>query len=177
MRIISGKLKGRIFNSPHGHRTHPMSDKIRGGLFNALGDIEGLTMLDAFAGTGAVGFEALSRGARQVVAIEHERNAQRTIQENVSALQLQNKYKLIQTTILNWSQTNTSTIFDLVVIDPPYDDLQAQSVQAAASHTAPDGICILSWPGSQSLPTLVGFECIKDKTYGDAQLGFYSRVS
>ena len=70
MRIIAGYLGGRQFNSPRSNRTHPMSDKARGGLFNALGDISGLTVLDAFAGSGALSFEAISRGAESVIAVD-----------------------------------------------------------------------------------------------------------
>jgi 16S rRNA (guanine966-N2)-methyltransferase len=72
VRIIAGSLKGRTFSEPHGHRTHPMSEKVRGALFNALGDIEGLTFLDAFAGSGALSFEAASRGAKSVIAIDKD---------------------------------------------------------------------------------------------------------
>jgi 16S rRNA (guanine(966)-N(2))-methyltransferase RsmD len=76
MRIIAGTLGGRTFESPHGRRTHPMSDKVRGSLFNTLGDIDGLTILDAFAGSGALAFEAISRGAEHVLAIEIDNRAQ-----------------------------------------------------------------------------------------------------
>ena len=62
MRIIAGSLGGRVFKAPSGHRTHPMSEKIRGAIFNALGDISDLTVLDAFTGSGALCFEAVSRG-------------------------------------------------------------------------------------------------------------------
>ena len=69
MRVIAGRLGGRLFDSPHTRRTHPMSDKARGALFNMLGDIEGMHVLDPFAGTGALSFEAISRGAASALAI------------------------------------------------------------------------------------------------------------
>jgi 16S rRNA (guanine966-N2)-methyltransferase len=84
MRIIAGRLGGRHFASPQGRRTHPMSDKMRGALFNALGDIDGLSVLDAFAGSGALAFEAVSRGAGHAVAIDVDKSAQRAIAENIS---------------------------------------------------------------------------------------------
>src|SRR4051794_1002965 len=89
MRIIAGTLKGRIFQESHGHRTHPMSDKVRGALFNTLGDIEGLTFLDAFAGSGALSFEAASRGAKNVIAIDKDSSAHFVIEKNVKELGLQ----------------------------------------------------------------------------------------
>ena len=70
MRVIAGRLGGRNFDSPKTQRTHPMSDKVRGALFNALGDLGGLTVLDAFAGSGACSLEAASRGATEVLAID-----------------------------------------------------------------------------------------------------------
>jgi len=70
VRIIAGYLSGRQFNSPRSNRTHPMSDKARGGLFNSLGDISGLSLLDAFAGSGALSFEAISRGTASSVAVD-----------------------------------------------------------------------------------------------------------
>src|SRR3954471_4420017 len=99
MRIIAGNLKGREFKSPHGHRTHPMSDKMRGALFNVLGDIEGLTFLDAYAGSGALAFEAISRGAKDVVAVDKESAAQKTMSANVKDLKLDKKVKLVKANV------------------------------------------------------------------------------
>ena len=85
MRVIAGRLRGRQFKSPPGRRSHPMSEKMRGALFNVLGDIEGLTLLDAFSGSGAISFEAISRGARSVQAVEKAVLAYRTICKNIEA--------------------------------------------------------------------------------------------
>ncbi|MCA9328933.1 RsmD family RNA methyltransferase, partial [Candidatus Saccharibacteria bacterium] len=75
MRVIAGEFKSRILKDPTGNRTHPMAEKVRGALFNSLGDITGLDVLDAFAGTGAVGIEALSRGAKRVWSVELDNDA------------------------------------------------------------------------------------------------------
>jgi 16S rRNA (guanine966-N2)-methyltransferase len=75
MRVIAGFLGGRNFDSPGGHRTHPMSDKVRGAVFGVLGDIKGLSVLDAFAGSGALSIEAVSRGAKYAVAIDVDKRA------------------------------------------------------------------------------------------------------
>ena len=174
MRIIAGILGGRTFDSPHSQRTHPMSDKIRGALFNTLGDIEGLIVLDAFAGSGAIGFEAMSRGAQSVVAVEQDRVAQHAIEENIRALQLQDSIKLSKVSASVWLQTNPDVTFDVVVLDPPYDDVQLGLVESLTRAVAPDGILVISWPGEQEPPVLKGLELIKRRTYGDAQLLFYS---
>jgi 16S rRNA (guanine966-N2)-methyltransferase len=92
MRVVAGSLKGRIFNEPSGHQTHPMSEKVRGALFNALGDIEGLSVLDAFAGSGALSFEAVSRGAKSVVRLIKTRpRFTKVIENKYSGLSWQNK--------------------------------------------------------------------------------------
>ena len=105
MRIIAGQLKGNMFASPHGNRTHPMSDKVRGALFNALGDIEGLTVLDAFAGSGALAFEALSRGAASATLLKKDKPAQRAISENIVTLNVEKRTKLIRASANAWLGT------------------------------------------------------------------------
>ena len=89
MRVIAGTLGGRNFSSPHTRRTHPMSEKARGALFNALGDIHGLSVLDAFAGSGACSIEAVSRGVQtKSMAIDIDPEAVKTIAENIRSLDL-----------------------------------------------------------------------------------------
>lgn len=106
MRVIAGTLGGRLFASPNGHRTHPMSDKMRGALFNILGDISGLRVLDAFAGSGALSFEAISRGAAVVVAIERDRRAQQTIVENVDSLGIADEIQVVRANAKAWLRKN-----------------------------------------------------------------------
>lgn len=175
MRIIAGSIGGRLFESPHGNRTHPMSDKIRGALFNMLGDLSGLTVLDAFAGTGALSFEAISRGAKHALAIESDKAAQDTIAQNIKALGLRNSVKLVRASANGWLQTYTGEQFDIVLLDPPYDDLQSNLVQRLAQQTNGDGLLVVSWPGGNEIPQFDGFEAIKQKQYGDAQLAYYRR--
>lgn len=172
MRIIAGTLGGRTFDSPHGHRTHPMSDKIRGALFNMLGDIHGMSVLDAFAGSGALSFEALSRGAASAVAIDSDKSAQLTIVRNIKRLGLHGKVKCIQASANAWLQTSEAR-FDLVLLDPPYDDLQISLIERLVTRVEPEGLVALSWPGGQDLPQLPELVAVKHRAYGDAQLVFY----
>lgn len=175
MRIIAGTLGSRVFESPHGHRTHPMGDKIRGALFNMLGDMAGLTVLDAFAGSGALGFEAMSRGAKSVVAVEIDKSAQITIAKNKRQLGLDRSVQLIKASANAWLQTAGDPVFDIVLLDPPYDDLQLSLLQRLADCVAADGVLVLSWPGDQPLPDFATFDCVTKRSYGDAQLGFYQQ--
>lgn len=176
MRIIAGRLGGHPFVSPSGHRTHPMSDKSRGALFNALGDIEGLTVLDAFAGSGALSFEAISRGAKHAITIERDRSAQITIAANIKSLGLGRSVKLIKANAAGWLTTSDET-FDLVLIDPPFDDLQPNLLVRLAARTHAGGLAVLSLPPDAeiALPT-EEFERITAKRYGDNQLVFYRKT-
>ncbi|HUD10113.1 MAG TPA: RsmD family RNA methyltransferase [Candidatus Saccharimonadales bacterium] len=175
MRIIAGRLGGRSFDSPHGHRTHPMSDRVRGGLFNSLGDINGLTVLDAFAGSGALSFEALSRGAQSAIAIDIDKKAHDTIKKNASSLGLNHQIKITRANASGWSDNNPDQTFDIVIAAPPYDDLQFQLVEKLARHVGPDGLLVLDWPGAQAVPAFENFYEVAQRRYGDAQLIFYKR--
>ena len=173
MRIIAGQLKGRQFVSPSGRSSHPMSEKMRGGLFNALGDISNLSVLDAFAGSGALGYEAFSRGAKPIVLIEKSASAQNAIQKNIRLLSLNAQVKLIKASLGGWLDTSDIQ-FDLVFCDPPYHQLQTALIKRAAKQCLKSsGTLVLSWPGKQVLPELPDLRLVLNKNYGDAQLGFY----
>lgn len=175
MRVIAGALGGRTFDSPHSFKTHPMSDKVRGALFNILGDIQGLTVLDAFAGSGALGFEAISRGAVSVVAIDSDRTAQRVIAANSKALGMYRKLTLVKASANAWLQTNADASFDIVLCDPPYNDLQSSLLARLASCVKPGGLLVLSWPGTETEPEFDGLQKVMHRNYGDAELIFFER--
>lgn len=178
MRIISGRLGGRNFASPNGHRTHPMSDKIRGALFNALGDIEGLTALDAFAGSGALSFEAVSRGATHAVAIDNDKQAVQTMLENVQTLQLEDEVKVIKAGAGSWLETSTADDFDIVLLDPPYDHVQPRLLERLAGRATVDGVIVMSLPPNTHVELNVAqFRLLQHKSYGDAELHFYRRMA
>jgi 16S rRNA (guanine966-N2)-methyltransferase len=175
MRVIAGRLGGRLFDSPHTHRTHPMSDKARGALFNVLGDISGMRVLDAFAGTGALSFEAVSRGVASAVAVESDKVAQRTIAENINLLNVEGQVTLIRAYVASWLYRNAMLTFDLVLCDPPYNDPQFATLDKIAKRVAPGGILVLSWPSKEEIPVFARLEQIEQKAYGDMQLVFYRR--
>ncbi len=174
MRVIAGRLGGRNFLSPHSHRAHPMSDKVRGALFNALGDITGLSVLDAFAGSGALGYEALSRGAARVLAIDPDQAVQRTIKRNIEALGLNSQMKLVYATANAWLST-TSEMFNIVLCDPPYDDVQPTLLIKLAERTKAGGIVVFSLPTTTNLTLPNSYQLVVEKNYGDARLLFYRK--
>jgi 16S rRNA (guanine966-N2)-methyltransferase len=177
MRIIAGALKGREFRSPHGHKTHPMSDKVRGALFNVLGDIEGLTFLDAFAGSGALAFEAASRGAQSVVAVDNDSSAHSVLDQNVKQLKLQKVVRAVRANTGGWSIHNMEKKYDILLMDPPYNELQISLLSRLIKrHLDPGGLAVLSLPGDVEVPEFDRTEIPSQKKYGDAQLVFYRKT-
>lgn len=176
MRVIAGKLGGQIFEAPKGHRTHPMSEKAKGALFSALGDIEGLSVLDTFSGSGALAIEAASRGATNVIAIDHDINAYKTIAANIKKLGVEEQCHAIKANANGWSNRHPNDTFDIVLCDPPYDDIQYKVIRKIARHVRKDGIFVLSLPGGHETLTLEGLEIVQNKDYGDAQLVFYKKI-
>ncbi len=176
MRIIAGSLGGRTFEAPAGPQTHPMGDKIRGALFNALGDIQGLSILDAYSGSGAISLEAISRGAKMSVAIENDKDAQVVIKKNIIALGLSAAIELAHTGVKSWSSRHAGTKFDVVICDPPYDDIRRDQLRTLASHLKPNGVVVFSLPPEVNVGLDdVEFQLLSSKAYGDASLHFYRR--
>jgi 16S rRNA (guanine966-N2)-methyltransferase len=175
MRIIAGELKGRIFHDPPGHHSHPMSDKIRGALFNTLGDIEGLSILDAFGGSGAVAFEAVSRGAKSAVIIEQKRAPYGAIGRSIKELGVSKQIKAINADASSWSAHNKTSKFDIVVLDPPFGRPQFALLDKLVLHAKGGGVVVVSWPGHELPPAFDECKIISAKKYGDAQLVFYRK--
>ncbi len=178
MRIISGKLKSRLFDAPKSYSTHPMGDRVRGGLYSVLGDIEGLTVLDAFAGSGALSLEAISRGATKAVAIEIDKKAYLTLSKNIQNLGLVDFIEAIRANINSWANNNPNQRFDIVLCDPPYTNLQIKLLENLARHANIGGIVVYSLPPDTSV-LLPGTEYrhLTTKSYGDAQLVFYRKTA
>jgi 16S rRNA (guanine966-N2)-methyltransferase len=150
-----------------------MSERVKGAMFNVIGDITDMTVLDAFAGTGALGFESLSRGAAHVTFIERDRAAQNVIMENAATLKVDNETKLVRASVAAWSETSDGQKFDLIFADPPYHDVQFSTVSRLFNHLKPNGLMILSHPGRESAPTVNGVVVVDNRSYGDAALAFY----
>lgn len=177
MKVITGTLGGRFFEAPRGHRTHPMSEKIRGALFNSLGDISGLTVLDAFSGSGALGIEAISRGASQATLIEKDIAATKVIRNNIEQLGIDQQTKVTRANISSWSDNNPDARFNIVLVDPPHEKLQIDTINKITKHLSENGDFIINWPGKQEAPTIVDLSLEKQKSYGDSQLLFYRHAS
>jgi 16S rRNA (guanine966-N2)-methyltransferase len=172
MRIIAGKYGKRIFKAPSGHRTHPMSEKARGALFNALGDIHGFRVLDSYAGSGALAFEALSRGASFAQCVDNSKNAHKNMKETAEMLDLEEEIKITCANISTWSDNNADELFNIVFVDPPYHSVRDDIIEKLTRHVAPGGWLVVSYPSSEPTPKL-SLTFNERKNYGDATILFY----
>lgn len=177
MRVIAGKLGGRFFDSPDTTTTHPMGERIKGSLFNMLGDLDGQTVLEPFAGSGALSFEALSRGAASALLLERDKRAQQAIADNITTLGLTKKATLVKANCRSWSDTNLDAQFDLLLVDPPYHDMQLSTVALLIRHLKPKGLMVLSYQGRGPAPTVNGVVVVRTRLYGDAALAFYRKAA
>jgi len=176
VRIISGEFGGRIIDAPDTSRTHPMSERIRNALFNSIGDeVRDKNVLDAFAGTGAVGLEALSRGADQVTFVEKDRIAQKVLAKNIQTLGVETRTVIVYTTINNWLENSEHQEYDLIFADPPYNDTQFSTVSKLFGLLKRGGLMVLSHPGRGEIPTKTGVVVVDNRSYGNAYLTFYRR--
>lgn len=179
MRILGGQLRGRPLEQPRSRAVRPLSGKVRAALFDVAGPPTGLTVLDAYAGSGAAGFEAASRGAALVEALEANAGAARTIQHNATALGLSFGYILHQLTVETWlalpAQQPPSPRYDLIIADPPYAKLDPDVIGRLAAYLTSNGILALSQSSKLEPPVLESAELVKRKTYGDTALSFYAQ--
>ena len=171
MRVIAGELKGRRLKTPKWEGLRPTSDKLRETLFNVVARrVAGARVLDHYAGTGAIGIEALSRGASHVTFVDADRRAQTLIGENLRLCGVRDFYVIIRT-----PQSLPAASIDLAVLDPPYDepDLTA-SIAAAEPLMAPGGLLVLEHARRRQAPEQVGrLRKTRDLISGDSALAFY----
>ena len=177
MRIVAGRLKGRTLKGPTGDGVRPTSDGLRETLFNVLGDtIDGARVLDGFAGTGAVGIEALSRGASHATFIERDRRALTVIRQNIEICGVTAECAVMPADIMGLvRRTYELGPFEFVFLDPPYDEPAIDEVVTrAASWVGPSGTLVLEHSKRRSsleqAGTLVRYRILQA---GDSALSFY----
>ncbi len=176
MRIIAGEYKNLQLATPSGNKTHPMGERIRGAVFNSLGArLVGATVLDAFAGTGALGIESISRGAKSATLVENDKLANRVIRENVNRLSAsdQAKITLFPASVGKFIEENPWAKFDIIFADPPYNKLPASLLQQLPDLLANGGVLILSVPKKQEAISLPGLDMTRSATYADARICYY----
>jgi 16S rRNA (guanine966-N2)-methyltransferase len=185
MRITGGRFRSRLLSAPSGRATRPTSDRTREGLFGILssaGVVEGARVLDLYAGTGALGLEALSRGAAHVVFVESAREAVRVLRQNVAALGVEGETTVIAGEV-GGPRTSAAVLaaipFDLVLADPPWslvdegDAPEKVGWLIAREVLREGGTLVLERSSRSETPTIEGAFHTHDRRYGDATLAFY----
>lgn len=176
VRLISGVYGGRVLDGSGTSRTHPMSERIRNALFNSLGGrIVDATVLDAFAGSGALGLEALSRGAAHVTFVEKDRIASKIIAKNLDTLRVPRESSKLITAPVASVVSATDTQYDIIFADPPYHDPQFSTVIKLFGLLKPNGLMVLSYPGKSEIPTGAEVVVVDNRSYGNAALAYYQR--
>lgn len=179
MRIVAGKFKGKALASPKGQETRPTSDRVRESLFNILEhgidgfEIEGARVLDLFAGTGALGLEALSRGAKHCLFIENSAAARGIIRDNVEALSLTGNTSVWRRDATTLGPAGSSDACDLIFCDPPYGKGLGEQALAGALENGwvkPGAIAALEERSGADVEIPAGFLEIDRRTYGDTQI-------
>jgi 16S rRNA (guanine966-N2)-methyltransferase len=175
LRIIAGACKGHRLKAPAWAGLRPTSDKLRETLFNIVAPrVSDARVLDVFAGTGAVGLEALSRGAASAVFIESDRRAAALIAENAERCGVQNRCIIIRDTAEHALQQPVGNPFDLIVLDPPYAFEPLSQVMGAATHQlAPGGLLILEHASRRLPPPVDGAIVVRTVRSGDSALTLF----
>ncbi len=169
--ITGGIYKGRKITTPGG-KTHPMGERERLALFNMLtGEISGATVLDAFAGSGALGIEALSRGASSVTFVDKSTDATGVIRKNLNSLGAENIFCIISGRMSDVALK--LGVFDVILADPPYDDFRMPEIDCLASVLKDGGVLVLSHPGDA--PEMNGLVLEKTRQYARAHISFYHK--
>ena len=146
MRIIAGSHRGHTIYAPRGRDTRPTSDRVRENVFNILGSVEGAAVLDLYAGSGALGLEALSRGAARAVFVENDRDAVRAIERNLEKLRLPGTVLRQDAVTALATEAGAGRKYDLVLVDPPYEmytEIEPQLARYLPQLLAEDGLFVL----------------------------------
>ena len=176
MRVIAGSLKGRRLQAPAWDGLRPTSDKLRETLFNVVAARVGeARVLDGFAGTGAVGIEALSRGAAHVTFVESDPRAVRLIERNLEHCAVTDRYAIIRARFADAARRLQSGSFELVFLDPPYGpDVIVSTLEAASPLLAHGGLLILEHARRDAAPASAGsLAKTRDIMSGDSALSLY----
>jgi len=178
MRIIAGSLKGRRLDAPNWEGLRPTSDRLRETLFNVIAPrIQGACLLDGFAGTGAVGIEALSRGAAHVTFVERDPRAAALVEANLRRCGVTDRYAIIRARFGGTEQPSGSESFDVIFLDPPYGATELLSaIDAAESLVQAHTLLIVEHARRDASPeSRGGLVRTRLLTSGDSALSFYSR--
>ena len=176
MRVVAGSLRGRVVIAPEGESTRPTTDRARQATFNSLdsfGFVNEAKVVDLFAGSGAMGIEALSRGAASCAFVERDRKALDAIRQNIVTLDLGERTSVISGDVMTAVVAMRNV--DLVLADPPYDfENWSRLLEILLSVLAPGGVVVAE--SGREIKALEGWEILRSKRYGRAWVAFLQRA-
>ena len=187
MRVVAGELRGRRIDGPEGDATRPTTDKVREAVFNALGSldaVDGAIAVDLFAGSGALGIEALSRGASRCTFIENDRRALDVLRGNIDALGIGNVSRVVPLDVIREFTSAgglrlREELVDatLVLADPPYGFTHWNEIFAVADSTPPSGVLVIETESTARVHDEVppGWKAVRRRDYGRTTVGFFVR--
>jgi 16S rRNA (guanine966-N2)-methyltransferase len=173
VRVVAGEFRGRRLAAPRGMRTRPTADRVREALFSMLGDVSGARVLDLYAGSGALGIEALSRGAESAVFVERDARTAAVIDRNLASLGLEQR--VVRQDAVRFL-ARAGGMFDLVFCDPPYDSASrlagplAEHLPAVTSQAAR-----IVTESDKRTPLELPFPLLTERTYGDTRIAIHGR--
>ncbi len=181
MRIVGGEFRGRALAAPNSQAIRPTTDRTRESLFNILSHaypevLDGTRVLDLFAGTGAVGIEALSRGCRQALFIENSVEGRGLLWENIDAFGLHGRARILRRDATLLGSIGNIDPFQLLFADPPYGKGLGEKAMAAAhagGWLAPGALAILEERADVAVAPDAVFQFLEERTFGDTKMYFY----
>ncbi len=177
MRIIAGERRGARIAAPKGDTTRPTGDRVREAAYNLIGPVEDATVLDLFAGSGAMGLEALSRGARRCVFVDSDRAACTVIRANLEKLRFAGALVLQKDAFQALrEERGAGRSYDLVLVDPPYGtwpELEPRLADALPEALAPEGLLVVE-TAARVEPALP-LELVTTRRYGSARITLFTR--
>ena len=181
MRVIAGTLRGRRLQAPPDHTTRPTPDRVREALFSALesalggpGSLHGARVLDLYAGTGALGIEALSRGAAEAVFVEPDTRALEALRANLSSLGLEARGRVVPGTATRFLVSGGERPFQVAFLDPPFARVDVEECLqhlASARLVAPEGVAVVEHP-ARVAPAGAGWDVRFQRDYGSVGISF-----
>jgi 16S rRNA (guanine966-N2)-methyltransferase len=181
MRIISGRFKGRKLHAFKADHVRPTTDRIKENIFNiAAGNIPDARVLDLYSGTGNLGLEALSRGAKSVDFVENHRASVQIILKNIELLGVEDEVEIHRMEALEFLTRRKGEPFDIILADPPFPSrICAETIKKCGESAAagPETLVIIEHSKQEPLEPQIGaMECIDTRQYGDKFLSFYRRL-
>ena len=174
MRVIAGAYKGRALKTPAGRETRPTSDRVREALFSILGDVEGLRVLDLFAGSGALGIEALSRGASEAVFVEQSRRAAEAIRANLRAVGDPPAEVRAESVSGYLGRAGAERTFDLVFADPPYSSaprIGGKLTELLTPILTDSSLTVTE--SDKRAPLQLALPLVDERVYGDTRIAIH----